>query len=148
MKKIPRGFTLIELMIVIVVVSILVAIAIPSYQHQLQESHRAAAKSSLLDLAASEEKYFATNNAYTSTLANLGYSNVLTTGCNGGATSCLQAPSTTEYYYSVTVATSGNGAHYTAQATPVFSQISDGCGTYQVTDQGNYTVTGTLQNCW
>src|SRR5260370_6500079 len=67
------GFTLVELMAVILVASILFAIAIPSYQSQIRKSRRTDAKTAVLDLAAREEKYFSLNNSYTNSPANLGY---------------------------------------------------------------------------
>ena len=45
-----RGFTLVELMIVIVIVAILLAVALPSYQNSVQKGRRADAKSALLDV--------------------------------------------------------------------------------------------------
>jgi len=45
------GFTLVELMIVVVIASILLAIAVPSYMTQVRESRRTEAKTALLDLA-------------------------------------------------------------------------------------------------
>jgi type IV pilus assembly protein PilE len=69
----PPGFTLIELMIVLVVAAILAAVAIPLYLNQVRESRRTDARSALLDLAGREERYFATNNAYTNDSTQLGY---------------------------------------------------------------------------
>ena len=67
------GFTLIELMITMLVIAILAAIAYPIYEHQVQESRRTEARTALLELAAREQRYYATNNAYTSDPTNLGY---------------------------------------------------------------------------
>jgi type IV pilus assembly protein PilE len=67
------GFTLIELMIVVVVVAILLIVAIPTYLSQIRESRRTEARNYLVELASREERYYATQNAYTSTASNLGY---------------------------------------------------------------------------
>ena len=50
-----RGFTLVELMIVIVIVAILLAVALPSYQNSVQKGRRADAKAALLDVANRQE---------------------------------------------------------------------------------------------
>ncbi len=75
--KLPQGptagFTLIELMIVVVIASILLAIAIPTYRHEIQESRRTDAKTALLDLAAREQRYFSVQNSFTTSFVNLGY---------------------------------------------------------------------------
>ncbi len=60
------GFTLIELMIVIVVVGILAAIAFPSYQSYVLKANRADAKASLLSAAQLLERCFTQHNAYNS----------------------------------------------------------------------------------
>lgn len=67
------GFTLIELMIVVVIATILMTIALPMYLGQIRESRRTEARNYLVELAAREERYFATQNAYTSVASNLGY---------------------------------------------------------------------------
>ena len=46
-----RGFTLIEVMIVVAVVSILTAIAMPSYNEYIRRGHRADARAGLLQAA-------------------------------------------------------------------------------------------------
>lgn len=68
------GFTLVELMIVVVIATILLSIAIPSYQNEVRRSRRTEAKTALLALAGREESYFSTNgSSYTAVAANLGY---------------------------------------------------------------------------
>jgi type IV pilus assembly protein PilE len=67
------GFTLIELMIVVVVATILFSIAVPSYMNQVRQSRRTEAKTSMLDVAGREESYYSTNgSSYTNAAANLG----------------------------------------------------------------------------
>jgi type IV pilus assembly protein PilE len=62
--KNARGFTLIELMIVIAVLGVLVAIAYPSYTNSLVKGNRAAAKSFLMEIAQKEQQYLLDNRAY------------------------------------------------------------------------------------
>lgn len=59
------GFTLIELMIVVIVIGILAAIAIPSYQQYVLRSHRAVAKADLAEYAQRAERYHSSNNRAT-----------------------------------------------------------------------------------
>jgi type IV pilus assembly protein PilE len=68
-----RGFTLVELMVTILVVSILVGIAVPTYTSSVQKSRRTDARNAVLDLAARQERYMSTANAYSSTGTDLGY---------------------------------------------------------------------------
>jgi type IV pilus assembly protein PilE len=75
--KHPRsslGFTLIELMVVVVIATILISIAVPSYMSQVRQSRRIEAKTAILDLAGREERYVSTNPAgYTNNAGFLGY---------------------------------------------------------------------------
>jgi type IV pilus assembly protein PilE len=57
------GFTLVELMIVVVVASILVAIAVPSYQYEVQKARRTDARNAILDIAAREERFLSVANS-------------------------------------------------------------------------------------
>ena len=59
-----HGFTLIELMIVVVVIGILAAIAIPSYQQYVEKTRRADAQSGLLQAAQALERCFTRTNTY------------------------------------------------------------------------------------
>ncbi|WP_081730558.1 type IV pilin protein [Zestomonas thermotolerans] len=64
MKPVQSGFTLIEVMIVVVIIGILAAIAYPSYDEYVKRANRSEGQALLNDAAARQERYFAQNNAY------------------------------------------------------------------------------------
>lgn len=66
-----RGFTLVELLIVIVVVGILAAIAIPKYSQVRNKSFIAAVRSDLRSLASHQEIYHSNNHVYAADLGTL-----------------------------------------------------------------------------
>ena len=129
------GFSLIELMIVVVIVGILMAISVPSYQSYVLRSHRTDAHSSLLDIAARQERFVAQRNTYTQDIAG-------GTGLNMGD---ANSP---EGYYTLTVSTApcANIANcYTIIATPAGSQVNDtDCDPISYNSAG----TKTPADCW
>lgn len=134
-----RGFSLIELLIVIAIVGILAAIAIPAYQRYLLEAHRTDAVSLLLRAASAEDRYYTVNNSYTTNLQALGFN----VDAQGGVTS-------TNGYYLMTVTSSGPES-FTLTATPLGGQTADtGCGAFILNMLGQESVTGTdtAQHCW
>ena len=59
-----KGFSLIELMIVVVIVGILAAVTIPAYFNYVLRTRQADAYHNLLDLKAAQEMYYAQYNEY------------------------------------------------------------------------------------
>ena len=141
-----RGFTVVELMVVLVIGAILVSVAVASYSAQVRKSRRTEAKTAVLDLAGREERNYSTTNTYTNVPANLGYT---------GDAFPIQIGNG---YYSVDIAvTAAAGAvpaTFTITATPVGDQLKDTqCASFSVNDQGVQSApddSGNDQtaNCW
>ncbi|MGH8294044.1 MAG: type IV pilin protein [Steroidobacteraceae bacterium] len=128
----PRahGFTLIELVIAIVVVAILAAIAIPSYRHAIEKSRRTDARTAVLDLAAREQRYYGTQNSFTTVFADLGYAPAgqMPTSVTVGSG-----------YYTVALgpAIATDPPTFTVTATATGAQLDDtGCRTFTVDNTG------------
>ena len=69
--KDQKGFTLIELMIVIAIIGILAAIAIPQFSAYRKRSYNSAAQSDLRNAATAQEAYYVDEETYTGTIGNL-----------------------------------------------------------------------------
>lgn len=69
-----KGFTLIELMIVVVIIGILSSIALPSYQQYTMRGNRGDGISAIQMVLDAQERYYADHISYTSDLTNLGLS--------------------------------------------------------------------------
>lgn len=130
MKRHPRGFTLIELMITVAVVAILTALALPSYREYLRKSRRAEAQAFLLAVAAREQQFLVDTRAYASlTTVN------------------LAMPSNVAAAYDIAVVPSdGPPPTFTITATPKSDQASEPCGTLGIDQTGAKTATGS--GCW
>jgi len=122
-----RGFTLLELMIVIAIIAILAAIAYPSYQDSVRKARRGDAQADLVELANFLERRFTESNVYN--------------GSNAAAT--LTASGITSNYYTYTIPTF-NAAVFTIQAAPTGDQANDSCGTMTLSN----TNASTPANCW
>ncbi len=136
------GFTLLELMIVLLVMGVLAAVAITSYSRYGFRARRADGQKLLMAITNAEEGYFALHNAYAD-LATIGYSTTATATSEAG-------------YYTAAVSVSTintvTAQAFTATATPVKgnSQARDACAALTVTDTGVKGATGTTTNgsCW
>ena len=71
LQKDESGFTLIELMVVVLIIAILVAIAVPTFLNQRQNAQNRSAQSDLRNALSSVKAYYAENQDFTETVADM-----------------------------------------------------------------------------
>ena len=131
-KKAVRGFTLIEILIVVAIVAILASIAYPSYESHMRKTFRGTAKSCLLEHASSLERSYSTSMSYPA---------IPVLGCRTG----------NNLNNRYTIGGTSGGTAFNLTATPIGPQTADTqCGTLSVTQTGQRNATGTLgtAGCW
>lgn len=128
------GFTLVELMVVVLVLSILAGIAYASYDNLTIASRRKAGAACLLEASQFMERYYTTNLAYTGAV-------IPALACQGDLTGSytIALAATTATTYSLTATPAGRQA---AKDTK--------CATLGINQSGTKTKSGTgsLSECW
>ncbi|WGL18192.1 type IV pilin protein [Microbulbifer bruguierae] len=114
--KAQRGFTLIELIIVVAIIALLAGIAWPSYQEHVKTTRRADAQGALMALAQAMERHFTDKGTYSGAADNNGIPTIFAgeAPLDGGAK-----------FYNLRI-TAADGTSYTLQAQPKNGQAGDG----------------------
>lgn len=110
-----RGWTLLELLMVLAIAGLCAGLALPSYQTQLQRSRRSQALMLLLQTAHWLERAAAVQGSYPTTLPDSAWSQ---DGLN----------------YQLGLVS--DGRHFVLTATPVRQQSGDACGSFTLSDAG------------
>jgi type IV pilus assembly protein PilE len=134
-----RGFTLIELMIVVGIIALLAAIAYPSYTAQVTKGNRTEGKTAVLKTAQVLERYYTTNNTYTTNLATIGMPTY------SGDTSAAS-----KYDLQVNPGAAGIATSFTIIATPRFADAKCGSLTYNQAGQKGMQLNtdSVVSDCW
>jgi len=136
-----RGFTIIEVMIVVVIIAILASVAIPSYLDYITRSKIQEATSTLLSQRVKMEQYFQDQRTYVG-------------ACAGGTVAPL--PQGLKYFDITCTNLTANGYLITAQGPCVAGRDSSMCGFTYTIDQANNRITVAVPagwtlpagNCW
>ena len=125
-----KGFTLVELMIVVAIIGIISAVAIPQYKQYVIRGNRAAAQSFMLDIANREKQYLLDARSYTANWA-------LTDPTPNLA---MVAPKDVSKNYTIAVTPLvGPPPSFTVTATPIVGKAQANDGTLTLNDSGAKT---------
>lgn len=124
-RRLMRGFTLIEVMTVVIIVAILAAIAYPSYTDTVRRSRRADAIDALLNEAQRAERHFTVHNSYASLVPSAGTSPA--------------------GHYAITLTSDATSYTLTATAASASQMADTACTTMTLNQLG---VRGPSPACW
>jgi type IV pilus assembly protein PilE len=134
-KRSTKGFTLIELMIVIMIIGILASIAYASYSNSVIASRRKAASACMLELSQHMERVYTTSMSYAGVTA------APTMACRTDLAA----------FYTISVVGTPTATTFSIQAAPTSQQKDAKCGTLGLNQAGTKTITGTggsVPSCW
>ncbi|AER57099.1 putative prepilin like protein [Pseudoxanthomonas spadix BD-a59] len=136
MKTHTRGFTLIELMIVVAIIAILAGIAYPSYISYVTRTKRAAGAACAMEAAQYMERHYTTRMTYLNAVLP--------------QTQCMNELAGS---YTIQLSAAPLATSYTIEAVPEGTQAARDtkCGTLSINQAGTKTETGsaaTAGECW
>ncbi len=134
------GFSLIELIIVLVIITVLALLLLPSLQDKTRQARRAVAQADLVELTVFAERYFMENRTYV--------------GLTLPFTRSPRSTDNTEYY-TISFSSGPSAINFTLQAVPTIAggRGISGCDGATLTIDADATKSavnsGTvLTNCW
>jgi len=129
-RRPARGFTLIELMIVVAVVAILASIALPSYRESVAKGRRAEVRAVLLEAGQWMERHYSENFRYDTNTAGTAVADLFPANLQ-------QSPRDTGGAYTISVS-AVTARSYTLTAAPVAGgpMAADKCGSFRLTNTG------------
>lgn len=139
------GFTLIELMIVVVVLGVLAAVAVPGYKEQVRKTRRTTATGELMSIAQQLERFSTANNG----------TYVQSPGDPAAVPPTADSNAICEKeldFYTISCTTLTRTT-FEIRAAPRGDQVGDRCGTFSLTQAGLKGVVGanagvTAKDCW
>lgn len=133
MSRTYRGFSFVELMVVVAIIAILASIALPAYRDYVLRTRRVAAQSDMLEIAQLAERFYTANTSYAGFALPAGWD---TFPRNSG-----------DPLYTVALVTTART--FTITATPAGPQSNEPCGTVSINHQNIRTSsTGDPTGCW